>query len=46
MLAGIITVLLTLIFLGGVAWAWSDKRKQDFDAAARLPLDDDSEKIP
>lgn len=46
MLAGIITVLLMLIFLGAVAWAWSDKRKPDFDAAARLPLDDDSEKIP
>lgn len=46
MLAGIITVLLLLLFLAGVAWAWSDKRKQDFDAAARLPLDDESEKHP
>ena len=46
MLAGIITVMLLLIFLAGVAWAWSGKRKQEFDAAARMPLDDDSEKHP
>ncbi|MDY0023022.1 cbb3-type cytochrome c oxidase subunit 3, partial [Arenimonas caeni] len=41
MLAGISTVLLLILFLAGVAWAYSRKRKPDFDAAARLPLEDD-----
>lgn len=30
-----------VIFLGIVAWAWSGKRKAQFDEAARLPLEDD-----
>ena len=36
-----ITVLAMLAFLGIVAWAWSSRRRADFDAAARLPLDED-----
>ena len=35
------TVLLLVLFIGIWAWAWSSRRKDDFDAAARLPLDDD-----
>jgi cytochrome c oxidase cbb3-type subunit 4 len=35
------TLLLMLTFIGVVAWAWSGKRKKDFDEAARLPLDED-----
>jgi cytochrome c oxidase cbb3-type subunit 4 len=35
------TLLLMLTFVGIVLWAWSGKRKKDFDEAARLPLDDD-----
>ena len=46
MIAGITTALLLATFLGGVAWAFSGKRKADFDAAARLPLDDQSENTP
>lgn len=46
MLAGIATVLLLLLFLAGVAWAYSRKRKPEFDAAARLPLEDDRENTP
>ena len=46
MIAGIVTLLLLLAFLGGVAWAWSAKRKPQFDAAARLPLEDQSENTP
>lgn len=38
--SGIVTAVLLLTFLGVVAWAWSGRRKRDFDAAARLPLDD------
>jgi cytochrome c oxidase cbb3-type subunit 4 len=40
-LRSIITVACFLLFVGIVCWAWSGKRKADFDAAARLPLDDD-----
>jgi cytochrome c oxidase cbb3-type subunit 4 len=35
------TVLLVILFLGIVFWAFSGRRRQSFDAAARLPLDDD-----
>lgn len=38
---GLITLLLMLIFLGIVVWAYSSKRKKGFDEAARLPLEDD-----
>ena len=40
MLSGIITAVLLVLFLIGWIWAWSPRRKRDFDAAARLPLDD------
>jgi cytochrome c oxidase cbb3-type subunit 4 len=43
MLSGIITLLLLLLFLGGWAWAWRPSRKAEFDAAARMPLEDDAE---
>lgn len=35
------TVLLLVVFVGIVIWAYSGARKKDFDEAARLPLDDD-----
>ncbi len=35
------TAVLFVVFIGIVWWAWSGRRKKDFDAAARLPLDDD-----
>lgn len=37
-----VTVLLFLIFIGIVWWAYSDRRQVAYDEAARLPLDDDS----
>ena len=40
MLSGIITSILLVVFLAGWAWAWSPRRRADFDAAAQLPLDD------
>lgn len=40
MLSGIITIVLLLLFIGCWIWAWRPARKKDFDAAARLPLDD------
>ena len=36
-----ITVAAFITFLGIVAWAWSSRRRADFEAAARLPLDED-----
>ncbi|MBI4695155.1 MAG: CcoQ/FixQ family Cbb3-type cytochrome c oxidase assembly chaperone [Gammaproteobacteria bacterium] len=38
------TVVVAVLFVVIVLWAWSSRRKQDFDEAARLPLeaDDDS----
>lgn len=44
--SGIVTALLLLLFIGLVAWAWSSKRKADFDAAARLPLEGDDDAPP
>jgi len=41
-LRSLFTVLLFGAFIGIVAWAYSSKRKQAFDEAARLPLDDDA----
>ena len=35
------TVVVTVLFLGIVIWAWSGKRKQRFDEAANLPFDED-----
>jgi cytochrome c oxidase cbb3-type subunit IV len=42
-LRGLITLALLLLFIALVVWAWSDRRKQEFDAMARLALDDDSD---
>jgi cytochrome c oxidase cbb3-type subunit 4 len=41
--AGVVTAILLVAFLAIVAWAWSKKRKKDFDAAARQPLERDGE---
>ena len=43
LLSGIFTALLLLAFVGIVAWAWSSRRREQFDAAARLPLEEDKE---
>jgi len=42
MIAGLITAFLIVIFCAIVGWAYSSRRKQDFDAMARVPLADDS----
>jgi cytochrome c oxidase cbb3-type subunit IV len=38
---GIVTGVLLVLFLWLIVWAWSKARRADFDAAARLPLDDE-----
>lgn len=40
MIPGIVTAVLIVLFLAGWVWVWSPRRKRVFDAAARLPLDD------
>ena len=40
-LSSIMTVVMMAVFIGIVLWAWSGKRRDDFAAAARVPLDDD-----
>ena len=34
------TGILILVFIGIVLWAYSSRRRKDFDEAARLPLED------
>ena len=46
MLVGIITSILLLLFLGGWLWVWRPSHRSAFDAAARIPLDDDAEPSP
>ena len=41
MLSGIVTLVLLLAFVAGWIWAWRPARRAAFDAAARIPLDDD-----
>ncbi|HSC08788.1 MAG TPA: cbb3-type cytochrome c oxidase subunit 3 [Steroidobacteraceae bacterium] len=36
---GLITLLLMALFAGIWIWAWSAKRRKDFERAARMPLD-------
>ena len=38
---GIFTLIMLLLFIGICVWAWSSKRKKDFEEAARLPLEPD-----
>jgi cytochrome c oxidase cbb3-type subunit IV len=35
------TLLLMAAFVGIVFWAWSSRRRRDFEQAANLPLEDD-----
>ncbi len=37
------TVFAFVFFVGVVFWAWSGKRKNNFDEAARMALDDDKD---
>ena len=42
-LHGVWTATLIVIFAAIVVWAWSGRRKRDFEEAARLPLEKDAE---
>jgi cytochrome c oxidase cbb3-type subunit 4 len=41
MISGIYTAVLLIIFIGIIVWAWSDKRKGEFDHLSNLPLEDE-----
>ena len=41
LLHGLWTAAMIAVFAAIVAWAWSGRRKRDFDEAARLPLEED-----
>ena len=43
MVSGIITAALIVLFVAGWIWAWRPSRRKEFDAAARLPLMDDTD---
>jgi len=38
---GLFTVVMFVLFIALWFWAWSGKRKQEFDKAARMPLEGD-----
>ena len=35
------TIVVLVVFVGIVIWAWSGKRKQRFDEAAQIPFNED-----
>ena len=37
---GIFTIVMFVLFIGICLWAWSSRRKTDFDEAAQLPLEE------
>lgn len=44
-LRSIVTVVLFVLFVAIVLWAYSDRSKAAFDRAARLPFDEDDDGI-
>jgi cytochrome c oxidase cbb3-type subunit 4 len=40
---GAFIVLLLLVFIGVWIWAWRPNHKAEFDALARLPMDDEDD---
>ncbi len=46
LLQSVWTLVVMVIFLSVVVWAYSRKRKPEFDEAARLPIDDDDSVKP
>ncbi|MEZ5542054.1 MAG: cbb3-type cytochrome c oxidase subunit 3 [Pseudomonadota bacterium] len=40
------TVVALVVFVGIVVWAWSGKRKKQFEEAANIPFDEDDGMTP
>jgi cytochrome c oxidase cbb3-type subunit IV len=45
-LSGIFTGILLLLFVGMWVWAFSRRQRAKFDEAARIPLEEDTERLP
>ena len=41
-LSGIFTAIMMALLIGIALWAWSSRRRDAFDAAARAPLEEDA----
>lgn len=41
MINGIFIIVMMIFFFAIIAWAWSDKRKVEFEHLSNLPLEDD-----
>jgi cytochrome c oxidase cbb3-type subunit 4 len=39
---GLLTAIILILFVGIGMWSFSRKRREDFDAASRMPLGDDT----
>ena len=46
LLHGLWTAAMIAVFAAVVVWAWSGRRKRDFDEAARLPLEGEAARLP
>lgn len=46
LIRGAVLVLMILAFLGIWSWAWSRNRKESFDHASMLPLEEDEDQVP
>ena len=46
LIRGAVLVLMILAFLGIWSWAWSRNRKESFDYASKLPLEEDDGQVP
>jgi len=44
--AGVITLILMIVFIGIWAWAWLPRHARTFDRLARLPMQDGTEDAP
>jgi cytochrome c oxidase cbb3-type subunit 4 len=42
----LVTVALFVLFVALCVWAWSDRRRDEFAAAARLPFDESDSVTP
>ena len=46
LIRGAVLILMILAFAGIWAWAWSRNRKEVFDQASMLPLEEDDGQVP
>ncbi len=43
LIQGLWTIAVMIFFIGVVIWAWSGKRKKEFDEAAQIPFREDND---